>query len=83
VLVREECRDLMAQITETTARIEAKTKKIMKWAEKTDTARQLQTMLGIGPMTAHAIEAFAPEMSNARTGTASSHRGSLQAQPWL
>lgn len=68
VLVREECRDLMAQITEKTARIEAKTKKVKKWAEQTNTARQLQTMPGVGPMTALAIEAFAPEMKSFRRG---------------
>lgn len=68
VLVREECRDLIAQIVEKTARIEAKTKKVKKLAEQTDTARQLQTMPGVGPLTALAIEAFAPEMKSFRRG---------------
>ncbi len=67
-LVREECRDLMAQIAEKTARIEVKTKKVKRWAAQTDTARQLQTMPGVGPMTALAIEAFAPEMKSFRRG---------------
>lgn len=68
ILVREECRDLMAQIAEKTARIEAKTKKVKELAEQTDMARRLQTMPGVGPMTALAIEAFAPDMASFRRG---------------
>jgi len=68
ILVREECRDLMAQIAEKTARIEAKTKKVKELAEQTDMARRLQTMPGVGPMTALAIEAFAPSMTSFRRG---------------
>ena len=68
VLVREECRDLIAQIAEKTSRIEAKTKKVKELSEQTDMARQLQTMPGVGPMTALAIEAFAPDMTSFRRG---------------
>jgi transposase len=68
ILVREECQDLMAQIAEKTARIEAKTKKVKELAEQTDMARRLQTMPGVGPMTALAIEAFAPDMTSFRRG---------------
>lgn len=67
-LVAEECRDLIDQIAEKTARIESKTKKAKELAAKTDTARRLQTMPGIGPLTALAIEAFAPEMSAFKNG---------------
>lgn len=67
-LVREECRDLIAQIAEQTARIEAKSKKAKKLAAKTDIARRLQTIPGVGPLTALAIEAFAPEMKNFKRG---------------
>lgn len=67
-LVREECRDLIAQISEKTVRMEAKTKKIKELAATADTARRLQTMPGVGPMTALAVEAFAPEMSSFRCG---------------
>lgn len=67
-LVREECRDLTEQISEKTARIDAKTKKIKELAAETDTARRLQTMPGVGPMTALAVEAFAPDMASFRCG---------------
>jgi transposase len=67
-LVREECRDLLAQIAEKTARIDARTDRIKKLAAETDTARRLQTMPGVGPMTALAVEAFAPEMAQFRRG---------------
>lgn len=67
-LVREECLDLIKQIAEKTARIDAKTKKIEKLAAETDTARRLQTMPGVGPLTAMAIEAFAPDMASFRCG---------------
>ena len=67
-LVREECRDLMAQIAEQTARIDARTGKIKMLAAQTDTARRLQTMPGIGSMTALAVEAFAPPMDAFRCG---------------
>ena len=67
-LVREECRDLLMQISEQTARIEAKTKTAKKLADETDTARRLQTMPGVGPLTALAVEAFAPAMQGFRRG---------------
>jgi transposase len=68
VLVRDECRDLLAQIAEKTARIDERTGRIKALAAETDTARRLQTMPGVGPMTALAIEAFAPEMAQFRCG---------------
>jgi len=67
-LACEECRDLLDQIVECTARIDAKTKKIKILAAEADTARRLQTMPGIGPLTALAIEAFAPPMETFRCG---------------
>lgn len=67
-LVREECRDLLAQIAEKTARIAARTKRIGALAAETETARRLQTMPGVGPMTALAVEAFAPSMQGFRRG---------------
>lgn len=56
-----ECRDLLAQIAEKTARIGERTSSIKALATETDTARRLQTMPGKGPVTAMAVEAFAPE----------------------
>jgi transposase len=67
-IVRDECRDLMAQIAEKTARIDARTKAVKRLAETSDTARRLQTMPGVGPLTALAVEAFAPDMTNFRRG---------------
>ncbi|WP_050789538.1 IS110 family RNA-guided transposase [Roseibium aggregatum] len=67
-LVRGECRDLLLQISEKTQRIETKTKQIGVLASQTDTARRLQTMPGIGPMSALAVEAFAPPMESFRRG---------------
>jgi transposase len=67
-LVREECRDLLAQIAEKTTRIEAKTKKARELAVQAGTTRRLQTMPGVGPLTALAVEAFAPGMASFRRG---------------
>ena len=67
-LVCGECRDLLLQISEKTQRIETKTKQIGVLATQTDTARRLQTMPGIGPMSALAVEAFAPPMESFRRG---------------
>jgi len=67
-LVREECRDLLAQIGEKTLRIEDKTKKLTGLSKQSDTARRLQTMPGVGPMISLAVEAFAPAMENFRCG---------------
>lgn len=67
-LVCEECRDLLLQITEQTQRIEAKTKKAKFLSEDTQTARRLQTMPGVGFLTALAVEAFAPPMTCFKCG---------------
>ncbi len=67
-IARQECRDLLEQIAEKTARIEARMKKIKAMASETDMARRLQTMPGVGPLTAMAVEAFAPDMSHFRSG---------------
>ena len=67
-LVREECRDMMAQIAEKTARIEVRTKRAAELAASADTAKRLQTMPGVGPLTALAVDAFAPDMKSFRRG---------------
>jgi transposase len=67
-LMKEECRALLEQIAEQTERINARTAKIKTLAAETDTARRLQTIPGIGPLTALAVEAFAPPMENFRCG---------------
>lgn len=67
-LVREECQDLLEQIGEQTGRIIAKTGKIKVLATEAGIARRLQTMPGVGPLTALAVEAFAPPMEHFRNG---------------
>ncbi len=67
-LVREKCLDLLEQISEQTARIEAKTAKARALSLADDTARRLQTMPGVGPQTALAISSFAPPMDSFKRG---------------
>lgn len=67
-LVISECQDLLTQIAEKTERIGAKTKTLKVLAAETDTARRLQTMPGVGPLTALAVEAFAPDMAQFKSG---------------
>ena len=67
-LVREECRDLLEQITEKTTRINTKAIRNKALAAEDTTAQRLQTMPGIGPLTAMAVQAFAPSMETFRNG---------------
>ena len=66
--MREECRDLLEQIAEKTVRINARTGKIKALAAEAEMARRLQTIPGVGPLTALAVEAFALPMENFRCG---------------
>tara|TARA_R110000765_G_scaffold135969_3_gene235086 strand:+ start:880 stop:1224 length:345 start_codon:yes stop_codon:yes gene_type:complete len=61
-LMLEECRDMVQQIAEQTVRINARTAKIQTLANDADTARRLQTIPGVGSLTAPAVEAFASPM---------------------
>ena len=67
-LIREECQDLLAQIAEKTARIIERTAKLKTLAAQSDRARRLQTMPGVGPLTAVAVEAFGPDMAQFKSG---------------
>lgn len=67
-LVREECEELLASIYDLTTRIDAKTLKLKKLSQQSEMSRRLQTIPGIGPLTAMAIEAFAPPMDIFRCG---------------
>ena len=67
-LIVAECQDLLAQIAEKTERIDAKTKSLKSLAAETDTTRRLQTMPGVGPLTALAVDAFAPDMAQFKCG---------------
>ncbi|WP_247676901.1 IS110 family transposase, partial [Leisingera sp. HS039] len=55
----------IATLTEQIGRLE---KQVRIEATKDDAARRLQTMPGIGPITAMAVSAFAPPMENFRRG---------------
>ena len=65
-LMLAECRDLLEQIAEKTVRINTKTAKIKVLAVEADAARRLQTIPGVGPLTALAVEAFAPPLESFR-----------------
>lgn len=67
-IARIECRDLLEQIEAMTARITTSDRRIKDLAGQADVARRLQTMPGVGPMTALAVEAFAPPMEAFKCG---------------
>lgn len=67
-LESEECRDLLQQIAEQTARIDERTQKAHRLADGAEAAKRLQTLPGVGPITALAFEAFAPDMKTFRRG---------------
>lgn len=67
-LIIEECKELLAQIAEKTARVLERNKKLSTLASQSDRARRLQTMPGVGPITAIAVEAFGPDMAQFKTG---------------
>lgn len=67
-MVIEEVKAMLEQIAWLTDRINRKTARIKELAARTDQSRQLQTMPGIGPMTALAIDAFAPPMEQFKCG---------------
>ncbi|HPB23974.1 MAG TPA: IS110 family transposase [Novosphingobium sp.] len=67
-IVRSECLEILDQITGMTARIKRSDERIRALAAQTDTARRLQTMPGVGPMTAFAVDAFAPPMESFKSG---------------
>ncbi|MEM1076642.1 MAG: IS110 family transposase [Pseudomonadota bacterium] len=68
ILIREECQDLLSQISEKTVRITGRTSKLKTLAAGSDRVRRLQTMPGVGPVTAIAVEAFGPDMAQFDTG---------------
>jgi transposase len=67
-LIREECQDLLVQIAQKTARIAERTTKLKTLAAQSDRARRLQTMPGVGALTAIAVEALGPDMAQFKTG---------------
>ncbi|RWP57661.1 MAG: IS110 family transposase [Mesorhizobium sp.] len=67
-LAREICRDLLDQIYQLTGRIDALRKKIDALSREAEASRRLQTMPGVGPIAALAIETFAPPMETFKCG---------------
>lgn len=67
-LVREICGDLLDQIEQLTGRLDALKKTIDALSRKGETSQRLQTMPGVGPIAALAIETFAPPMETFKCG---------------
>ncbi|MGH9420307.1 MAG: IS110 family transposase, partial [Thermoanaerobaculia bacterium] len=61
-LARAICRMLLEQIAHLTGRINALKARIAEMSNAAETPRRLQTMPGVGPITALAVETFAPPM---------------------
>ena len=70
-LAREICRELLDQIAHLTTRINAMKKRIDAIAREGETSRRLQTMPGVGPISALAVETFAPPMEQFKRGATS------------
>ena len=67
-LAREICRMLLEQIAQLTDRIKALKARIAAISNEVEMPRRLQTMPGVGPITALAVETFAPPMEQFRRG---------------
>lgn len=67
-LMREECIAMIEQIAVLNGWIDIKTAKIRELASTTPVSQRLQTMPGVGPMVAMAVETFAPDMTSFRSG---------------
>jgi transposase len=67
-LARDICRMLLEQIAQLTDRIDALKARIAAMSQEADMPRQLRTMPGVGPITALAVETFAPPMDQFRRG---------------
>lgn len=67
-LAREICRDLLDRIWQMTGRIDALKKTIDALSKQAEASRRLQTMPGVGPIAALAIETFAPPMQAFKRG---------------
>jgi transposase len=67
-LARDICRMLLEQIAQLTDRINALKARIAAMSNEAEMPRQLQTMPGVGPITALAVETFAPPMERFRRG---------------
>jgi len=68
MLIREECKGLKSQILEKTPRITERTAKLKTLTRQPDKAPRLQTIPGVGPLTAVAVEAFGQDVAQFETG---------------
>jgi transposase len=68
LLAREICRELVDQVAQLTTRIHALKKRIDALTREGETSRRLQTMPGVGPISALAVETFAPSMEQFKRG---------------
>lgn len=67
-LVRSTCQEMLDHIGRLSERLTELDKRIARLLAEGDTARRLRTMPGVGPVTALAIETFAPAMDSFRNG---------------
>jgi hypothetical protein len=67
-LARDICRMLLAQSAQLIDRVNALKAKIAAMSNEAEMPRRLQTMPGVGPITALAVETFAPPMGQFRRG---------------
>ena len=67
-LAREICGELLDQVANLSSRINAMKKRIDAIAREGETSRRLQTMPGVGPISALAVETFAPPMEQFKRG---------------
>jgi transposase len=66
--VREICRGLIEQIGQLASRVDELKKQIDALAKQAEASRRLQTMPGVGPILALAIETFTPPMDSFKRG---------------
>lgn len=67
-LAREVCRELLQQIANLSGRINAIKRRIDAIAREGETSRRMQTMPGVGSISALAVETFAPPMEQFKRG---------------
>lgn len=66
--VRLACGELLTQIAQLSERLRCLDREIALQSGRGEIARRLQTMPGVGPITALAVETFAPAMESFRSG---------------
>jgi transposase len=68
-LAREICRELLEQLAQLTTRINAMKKRIDAIASEGETSRRQQTMPGVGPISALAVETLRRRLSSSKGDT--------------